>query len=279
MTRLKSADISHIVAELGNYDDTLIKITGRSLRGIACYATGFKETSLESQLDGVLVGVIPISTGKGIIGGFSDAVAGIAAHIGCRTFVTRNADVAGLCEAFEKRADLVLMSDDNCFVAVNVQRRRVVENADATGKGFAAGLALMAGGLKERKVLVLGCGPVGSSAAETLIQRGALVAVHDLNRFRCQILKDKIKELYNAVIDIEEELDPALVSYHYIIDATPAAAIISRQHIHEDTYVSAPGVPLGLDAEAEAKMAGRLLHDPLQIGVATMLIEAIRMVK
>lgn len=279
MTRLKSRDINHIVTELEDYDKTLINKTGCSLVEIACYAVGVDEIDIQNQLNDMLVGVVPISSGQGIISGFSDTVAGIAAHIGCRTFVTRKADVAGLCEIFQKQADLVLMSDDNCFVAINTQSRRVVENAEATGKGFATGLALMAGGLKGRKVLVLGCGPVGSSAAETLIQRGALVAVHDLNRFRCQILKDKIKEQYNAVIDIEEELDPALVSYHYIIDATPAAAIISRQHIHEDTYVSAPGVPLGLDAEAETKMAGRLLHDPLQIGVATMLIEAIHRLK
>jgi pyrrolysine biosynthesis protein PylD len=41
-----------------------------------------------------------------------------------------------------------------------------------------------------------------------------------------------------------------------------------------DTYISAPGMPTGLGAGALKKLSGRYLHDPLQIGVATMIVEA-----
>ena len=40
MTRLKTNDIHHIVAALADYDKALIDKTGRSLRGVACYAVG-----------------------------------------------------------------------------------------------------------------------------------------------------------------------------------------------------------------------------------------------
>jgi pyrrolysine biosynthesis protein PylD len=272
---LETNDIHHIVAGLTDYDKALIDKTDRSLRGIACYAAGVDESDMQCRLNDVLVGVVPITGGKGKISGFCDTVAGIVAHIGCRAFITRMADVGGLAEAFEKRADIVLLADDDCFIAIHVQSRRVVENAMATGKGFAAGLALMTGGLKGQKVLVLGCGPVGCSAAETLVQRGAHVAVYDIHRPHCQNLADKIKRLYDAEMAIEEELDPALAGHQYIVDATPAAGIISAHYITPETYVSAPGVPLGLDAAAQSIIGSRLLHDPLQIGVATMVIEAV----
>ncbi len=34
------------------------------------------------------------------------------------------------------------------------------------------------------------------------------------------------------------------------------------------------GMPTGLNAGALKKLSGRYLHDPLQIGVATMIVEA-----
>ena len=39
---------------------------------------------------------------------------------------------------------------------------------------------------------------------------------------------------------------------------------------------AAPGVPCGVSERAKRRLGGRLIHDPLQIGVATMLVEAAR---
>jgi pyrrolysine biosynthesis protein PylD len=52
--------------------------------------------------------------------------------------------------------------------------------------------------------------------------------------------------------------------------------MIKAHHITSETYVSAPGVPLGLDKDARGKISDRLLHDPLQIGVATMVACALK---
>lgn len=276
MTRLVSDDIADIVDKLEDYDTELISKTGHSLRGIACAAAGVDESRIRKILGNLLVGVIPITSGEGIISGFCQAVKGIVSHMGCRAFVTQATDVAGLAEAFEKKVDIILLSDDECFIALHTKSRRVIDNAVATGKGFVAGLSLMAGGLKEKNVLVIGCGPVGRSAVKELVGEGARVSICDIDSSRSIALSEEIKRSFNAEIQIAEELDRALTAHQLIIDATPAADIIRTQHITPDTVISAPGVPLGLDSEAQSKISNRLLHDPLQIGVATMLVCALK---
>ena len=132
----------------------------------------------------------------------------------------------------------------------------------------------MAGSLKGREVLVIGCGPVGRSAAQTLIRMGARVSVYDV---QIEPLKEWVKTIDQAVdskIQIVKTLDPALQRHQFIIDASPARNIIQAHHITPDTYVSAPGFPCGLDAEAEDRLSNRFLQDPLQLGVATMLVSA-----
>ena len=102
---------------------------------------------------------------------------------------------------------------------------------------------------------MLGAGPVGRSAAQTLLFQGAAVSIYDINRQLCLDLKQ------------------ALSAHLYVIDATPMPDFIHADCISQDTIVAAPGVPIGLTAEALKKIDNRLLHDRLQIGLATMLME------
>ena len=217
-----------------------------------------------------------MTCGQGVIGGFADTVQQITAHLGFNAFVTRHTDVAGLAEAFKKKSDLIILSDDDRFVAINVKSRRLVDNADATGKGYVTGLNLMTGGLKGKNVLVIGCGPVGRSAAVNLVHLGSEISVYDINPERCQGVAREIRDLLDAKIRIEKELNTALLRHRCIIDASPGADIIDENHIARDTYISAPGMPSGLSTNARAKISDRFLHDPLQIGVATMVVEAVK---
>jgi pyrrolysine biosynthesis protein PylD len=276
VTRLKTDEIISIAAGMADYDAELAAKTGFTLRGIACCAAGVREDEIQPMLDSVQVGVIPISSGEGIIGGFCDAIKDIVSHLGCRAFITQAADVAGLVEAFEKDTDIMMLSDDDRFVALHAKRRRIIDNAVATGEGFATGLDLMADGLKGRDVLVIGCGPVGSSAIEHLIRMGARVTVYDINQHRCHDVAESIGQRLNLRIRSSSDLDTALVDARLILDATPASNIILAHHITPETYISAPGVPVGLDVEARSKISDRILHDPLQIGVATMLACALK---
>lgn len=276
MTRLTTNDIQHIAAQLADYDTELTKKTGYSLRGIACRAAGVQESEFEKMSADLLAGIVPLTFGRGIIGGFCDTVASIVAHIGCPALVTQFADVAGLAEAFEKKADIIMLADDDRFVAIHPQSRQLADNAAATGRGFATGLSLMGGGLEKKNVLVIGCGPVGSAATQALVKLGSDVSIYDINLSRSDDLANRIRQSLDAKINIVKKLEQALTDHQFIVDATPAADIIPAEYITPDTYISAPGVPLGLNQEARSKVFDRLLHDPLQIGVATMTVDAMK---
>ena len=145
MTRLITTDISDIAANLKNYDAELIARTGYSLSGIACRAAEIDEAQIRNLLPKIRVGVIPISSGEGIISGFSEAVLSILLHMGANAFVSRATDIAGIVESFEKRADVVMMADDERFVALHIRSRSIADNSVCTGKAFATGLSLMVG--------------------------------------------------------------------------------------------------------------------------------------
>lgn len=276
MTRLVTDDVKSISAELADYDAELATKTGSSLREVACRAAGIQENRIRKFLQGVSIGVIPVTAGKGKITGFCEAVTGINAYLGCNSFITRATDVAGLTEAFANKADIIMLADDHQFIALHAASGQIVENAVATGKGFVAGLALMAGDLKNKKALVIGCGPVGRSATAELVSLQASVSIYDINSTRSTDLAEALKQSSNVTVRVINDLDQALNSHKFIIDASPAIDIIRARHISVDTYISAPGMPIGLDQEARSKIGKRLLHDPLQIGAATMVISALK---
>jgi len=278
MTRLRSTDIAGISARLSEYDEELLAKTGRTLTGLACYAVGLGEEEIAAVMANVRIGVVPIGWGLGLIGGFSETTRDILKHIGFQAFITDGSNVSGLAEALEKRADIIFLSDDDHFVALNVECRRVVDNAEATGKGFAAGLNLMSGGLQGQETLVIGCGPVGTSAAMTLADYGALISVYDIEPSRSRQLARALDRKQNIKIRIESDLCRALSKHRFWVEATNSADIIRAKDLSPTTYIAAPGMPLGLNPAARKKVSQRLLHDPLQIGVATMGMAALKQI-
>ena len=143
------------------------------------------------------VGIVPVTWGQGIIPGFSQTVQEIVAHLGFTAYVTRDSDVAGLSEAAERGLDVIMLSDDDDFRAIHLKTGISVDNSEATGKVFAVGLDLMAKGLKGKKALVVGCGPVGRQAGLELLQLGAKLSVMDADlekaRSTARALKATIK--------------------------------------------------------------------------------------
>ncbi len=279
MTRLQSADIAGISARLNEYDEELLEKTGRTLRGLACYAVGLGEEEIAAGMANVRIGVVPIGWGQGVIGGFSETTRDILQHLGFQTFITHDSNVSGLAEALEQCAEIIFLSDDDHFVALNIECRRVVENAQATGKGFAAGLSLMAGGLQGQETLIIGCGPVGASAAMTLAGYGALISVYDIEPSRSHQLASDLGRLLNLKIEIEMDLIQALSKHAIVVEATNSADTIHAKDLATTTYIAAPGMPLGLNLAAKKKAFARLLHDPLQTGVATMGLAALKQIR
>jgi len=275
VTRLTAWDIQSIADALPTYDASLIKKTGCSLRQIACLAMEVTEKDIQTSLEGSVVGVVPMTSGDGVLKGFCEMVSEIANYLGCRTFITRKADAAGIAEAVERNADILMFADEDRFIALHMQRRKLVDNAVATGRGFVAGIDLMAGGLKDKKVLVLGCGPVGQSVVRVLGEKGCRISVYDTEPTTYGRLSTAHRNFPDIEIHFSSDLDQALRHHELIVDASPAGNFILAQHITSRTIISAPGMPVGLDESALAAIGNRLIHDPLQIGVAAMVVGAL----
>ncbi|MBW2297884.1 MAG: hypothetical protein JRF32_09800 [Deltaproteobacteria bacterium] len=112
MTRLRSDDIRDVPATLLAYDQALVRMTGRNLSGIACRSCGVSESKLKEIAPETRVGVIPITWGLGAIQGFAETVKAIVKHLGFEAYITREPNVAGLCEAAEMHSDVIMLSDD-----------------------------------------------------------------------------------------------------------------------------------------------------------------------
>jgi 3-methylornithyl-N6-L-lysine dehydrogenase len=276
MTLLKSKDIEDIVPSLKEYDMRLQAATGSSLLDIACRAAGIDSATAMPLIAATKVISVQTTCGEGKISGFVETLATIAHHLGFPAEAARQSDAAGLAEAYQKQADIILTADDNQFIAINTRTRRVVDNGDATGRGFAFGLDCLVGGLENKDVLVIGCGPVGRSVCRALMDLKAVVSVFDING---QICSDFVKHVAGdrkTDIRIEPDIQTALGSHPYVIDTTPAPNLINETFITPHTCISAPGVPCGVNNKARQMLGDRLIHDPLQIGVATMLLSSLQ---
>jgi 3-methylornithyl-N6-L-lysine dehydrogenase len=276
VTRLTTWDIQDISRELPAYDTSLIEKTGCSLGQIACLAMQANQKDIQASMQAVQVGVIPITSGGGVLDGFCQAVSAIVRHLGCKAFVTRNQDASGIAEAIERNARVLMFADEDRFIALDLHHRRLVDNAMATARGFVTGLALMSGNIKEQRVLVLGCGPVGQNAIKALLKNDCRVSVYDVDPGAYDMLSAASGRATDDKVQFMNDLEQALCNHDLIVDATPAADLIPARHIRPKTIVSAPGMPLGLDRAAKNAIGNRLLHDPLQMGVATMLVGALR---
>ncbi|HWR41670.1 3-methylornithyl-N6-L-lysine dehydrogenase PylD [Sporomusa sp.] len=273
MTRLRESDINRIVYQMEQYNQELLSKTGHTLSEIAAHAVGIKCMDGAKARDQGPIAVIPMTCGQGVIGGFSETVAGILTFLGIQAFVTNSSDAKGFAEALERKAEILFMADDDRFIAAYLKTGRYSDNSQATGKGYVAALDYMTGGIKDQSVLILGAGPVGTAAAFSVLNFGGKVHVYDKNDQASAKLAKDVLTCCGQGIHIEKNLDSALKGHRIIVDACPEAEFITQDHLYFDSYVAAPGVPLGIHAKALERIKTRLIHDPLQLGVATMLYD------
>jgi pyrrolysine biosynthesis protein PylD len=266
---LKAVDIMHIPRTLEKYDEELRKKTGCTLLEIAEDAAG-TGTAIRGIMRKSEAAVVPITSGRGVIGGFSEAVAAILNHIGIKAVLTQEVDVSGIAEAYELDADLIFSADDSKFVAINTCTKRVVDNAASTAKAYVATLDRMAKGLHGRQVIVIGVGDVGSAAISNLILRKAKPIAVDVDKRKIKALSRR----FDRKVLVFDKLTQALGQTNLILNTAPARNIILADMIKENTLISAPAIPVGLTQAALRKVGGNLVHDPLQLGVAAMGVEA-----
>jgi pyrrolysine biosynthesis protein PylD len=186
------------------------------------------------------------------------------------TMDIKGSDIVGIAEAYEHEADLIFVADDKKFVAINTRTRRIVDNATSTAKAYVAALDKMAKGLKGRTVLVIGLGNVGSAAVSSLIMREAKLLVVDVDRNKIRAVRNK----FGRTVVVCNTLVEAVSRTNLIINAAPARNILRADMVNENTLISAPAIPNGLTPVALRKIGRHLIHDPLQLGVAAMAVEA-----
>jgi 3-methylornithyl-N6-L-lysine dehydrogenase len=273
MTRLVAGQISLIPETMEDYEQQLNKKTGCGLKKLAIDAAGPGAANINPAI--YRVTVIPVTAGLGAIEGFTEAIRAIAVHLGFNASVTASTDVAGLVEAYQSKADLIILADDHVYAAINLKTGRVAGNDEATAKGYTTALKMMAGSLQGKEVLLIGTGSLGAEAAKALLQEGARLILHDLVRVKEAALAGSFEQDLRQRIVTGLSLQEAFSRKPLIYDASPGEAFIKAEWLDSKAIMVAPGLPLGLDAEALMKMEQGLVHDPLQIGTAVMLLRAL----
>ncbi len=267
MTRLTEDDVRELTDELARFEDRLRAITGMGLREVAMATVADPPVCV--PLHGARCAAVPVTSGQGVISGFTDCVAAILRHMDCEAWVTSQPDVRGIQEAVTSRAEVVFIADDHRFIALDLRNGRCIDDDPATADGYVTALDAAAGGLFGRPVLLLGLGPVGRAAARRLVRKGAKVEVVEPNAERLQ-----------AALDIglhirPTTLDEGLVRCDLIFDATPAPDIIDVTDVNERTIAAVPGIPSAFTAAAQEAMGPRHIHEPLALGVAVMVARAL----
>jgi len=263
MTRLTADLIEGVPSDKINLDSLLLSATGRNMREIALEAAGLDGTGID--LSAYTVSVVPITSGLGIIGGFSDSVSAIVKRLGMDSEVTSNTDVAGFSEGVERGSDIIMMADDKRFVAYNTRCNRFTDNAYGTAMGYSVVLRDAARGLDGKDVLVIGAGFVGSHAVRILKDMGANVTVTDIIREKGERLVAKYG------VKFEPSMEKGLADHTLVLNAAPV--IIPGELISDGTIFSTPGVPHYFDSEGRRR-AKFIIHDPLEIGTAVMAVNS-----
>lgn len=72
-------------------------------------------------------------------------------------------------------------------------------------------------------------------------------------------------------IEVTKSIDDVLPNIKLILFTAPAIGLLKSHHVDEDTIVSCPAFPLPFDENVLFKIRRNLIHDPLQLGVVSML--------
>jgi len=263
MTRLITDWIADIEHNIRDWEEDLKRKTGLSYAGLAAKVGGCSAGDIACAAREAKVAAVPVTSGLGVIGSFAQSVAAVTGAMGFQSFVTVRTDVDGLHEAYERGADIVYMADDRRFISFNLRKKRMADNNYATARGyteaFEGALKTFAG----KKLLLMGFGVLGKEIMRCLKDKGAEFAVYDIDPEKLASAKEEGADVIESPERIRE--------YAYLIDATSQGGWLQREMLHPDVRIAAPGIPLSPDREALELYGGRIIHDPLQIGVAAML--------
>jgi pyrrolysine biosynthesis protein PylD len=267
MTRLTEADVTTLTRDLEAFEARLLEATGLDLRDLALRTAADGDRCV--QLHGARIAAVPMSSGDGVIPGFSACVVATLLHLGCDAWMATQPDVSGIQAAVAAGASVLFIADDHRFIALSLTTGRAVDDDPATADGYVTALEAAARGFHGREVLVLGLGPVGRAAVRRLSAHGAKVLVAEPDAERLATARD-VGLAFEAV-----DLTAGLERCDLIFDASPAAGIIDVAGVRSETIAAVPGMPSAFTAAAQEALGVRHIHEPLAIGVAVMAVRAL----
>jgi pyrrolysine biosynthesis protein PylD len=255
MALLTPDDLININKQLQDADSAVRKVTGLDIKGV-CKALYGTFSGSEK------VGIVPVTSGNGIIGNFSDSLHAITQYFGFDSFVTDVPDVSGYYEAVRNGAEIILMADDHTFLAHNLKNGKIANNQLCTGTIYAeiASRHLKA---DSKEALVVGLGKVGFPGAAHLVQKGLKVYGYDADEI---LLKRAVSNLGIIPFDLENPK-----KFSIIFEATPCANTIPEAVLSQNCVLSTPGIPCAISEELRKKYDVQLVTEPLGIGTASML--------
>ena len=268
MTRLTSDVLGAIRHPVSLYDRELKVKTGATLSEIAGLAARHPGVL---NLSDARIAAIPLSTGLGVIPGFSKIVVEILKYLHFKSFVTTNIDVAGIAEALEKDANILFIADDIHFLALNLKRRYVVDNDVATAKSYVAALEIAIQGLKGKEVFIIGLGRIGTIMIEEVIRRHGIPLVYDIKHERTTYISKR----FSHRVRLMKSMSEGLSSTRFVLNTAPSKNMVTSDMVDENHIIYSPAIPHGLTDAAVRKLSRNFFHDPLQLGVATMAYEAV----
>jgi pyrrolysine biosynthesis protein PylD len=255
MALLTPEDLENINRQLEGADSTVRRVTGLDVKEI-CKALYGTSPSCEK------VGIVPITSGNGIIGNFSASLHAITQYFGFKSFVTELPDVSGYYEAVQGGAEIILMADDHTFLAHNLKNGKIANNQPCTGIIYAE---IASRNLKtdSNDIVVIGLGKVGFPGAAHLVQKGFRVYGYDADK---ALLEKAVSNL--GIIPFDPSSSR---KFSTILEATPCADTIPETILLENCVISTPGIPCAISNELEKKYNVELVMEPLGLGTASML--------
>jgi pyrrolysine biosynthesis protein PylD len=183
--------------------------------------------------------------------------------MGFRSFVTECFDVCGIFEAHKKEADIIFMADDDKFISINLNKKKMTDNNTATAAGYITALEEAQGSLVGKEVLLLGFGVLGQEFLKRLMKKGIRVTGYDIDENRLKAMGWSGAAILQNTEDMKR--------FKVVIDATNRGGWIHSEMLHPEAWIASPGIPLSLDDETYPEYEKRLIHDYLEIGTAAML--------
>ncbi len=263
MTRLITEWIDDIQKNAKKSEATLKEKTGLDYITLAAKSSGWSVSDIERAAQQIKIGVVPVTSGEGIIGSFCESVAAVTAAMGFRSFVTECYDVGGIFEAHKKDADIIFMADDDRYISFNLNKKKMADNNFATAAGYLTALEEAHGSLTGKEVLLLGFGVVGQEFLKRLMKKGISVTGYDIDENRLKAMGWSGAEILEKPEDMQK--------FKVVIDATCEGGWIHKGMLHPEAWIASPGIPISLDEEMYPLYEKRIIHDYLEIGTAAML--------